>query len=308
MIDSFATVTPQGASIVSLFVLALIPSALILAIVVGVIAVVLVRDRDRPGAPEPAQIEGHRTLEIAWTAIPLLLLAVFFGLMLRTMQTVNAEPGPALRVQVIGHQWWWEFRYPDLGIVTANELHVPVGQPVRFELMSGDVIHSFWVPRIGWKKDAIPGTTTVMSVEVDQPGIYDGACTEYCGTQHAWMRIRVVAQPADQFAAWTSAQQAPATASQDPVAARGQQLFLANTCVSCHTVAGTSAAGTVGPNLTHIGSRATLGGGVAELAPANLQQWIRDPHALKPGVLMPAYGSFAPDDLAALAAYLDSLK
>ena len=308
MIDSFATVTPQGASIVDLFVLALVSSALILALVVGVIGVVLLRNRERPGDPEPAQVEGHRTLEIVWTAIPLLVLAVFFGLMLRTMQTVNAEPESPLRVEVIGHQWWWEFRYPDLGIVTANELHVPVGQPVRFELMSGDVIHSFWVPRIGWKKDAIPGTTTVMSVEVDQPGIYDGACTEYCGTQHAWMRIRVVAQPADQFAAWTSAQQAPATASQDPVAARGQQLFLANTCVSCHTVAGTSAAGTVGPNLTHIGSRATLGGGVAELAPANLQQWIRDPHALKPGVLMPAYGSFAPDDLAALAAYLDSLK
>lgn len=308
MIDSFATVTPQGASIVSLFVLALVPSALILAIVVGVIAIVLVRHRDRPGAPEPAQIEGHRTLEIAWTAIPLLVLAVFFALMLRTMQTVEAEPESALRVQVTGHQWWWEFRYPDLGIVTANELHVPVGQPVRLELASGDVIHSFWVPRIGWKKDAMPGTTNVMSVQVDRAGVYDGACTEYCGTQHAWMRIRVVAQPADQFAAWTTAQQAPASSPQDPVAAQGQQVFLANTCVNCHTVAGTSAAGTVGPSLTHVGSRTTIAGGVAELVPANLQQWIRDPHALKPGVRMPAYGSFAPDDLAALAAYLDSLK
>jgi cytochrome c oxidase subunit II len=308
VIDAFATVTPQGASIVDLFMLALIPSALILAVVVGVIAVVLVRHRERPGDPEPVQVEGHWMLEVVWTAIPLLLLAVFFGLMLRTMQTVNAEPEAALRVQAIGHQWWWEFRYPDLGIVTANELHVPVGQPLRLELAAEDVIHSFWVPRIGWKKDAIPGTVNVMSVRVDQAGVFDGACTEYCGTQHAWMRIRVMAQSSDQFQGWASAQQAPASTPQDPVAARGPQLFLANTCVSCHTIAGTSAAAMVGPNLTHVGSRATLGAGVADLAPATLRQWIRDPHALKPGVLMPAYGSFAPDDLAALAAYLDSLK
>jgi cytochrome c oxidase subunit 2 len=308
VIDSLAAVTPQGAAILELFVLSLLPSALILAIVVGGIAYVLIRHRERPGDPEPPQIYGHRAVEVVWTVIPLLLLLVSFGLTLRTMQTVNAETDSALRVQVIGHQWWWEFRYPDLGIVTANELHLPVGTPVRLEITSIDVIHSFWSPRIGWKKDAIPGAVNVMAVRVDQAGTYDGACSEYCGTQHAWMRISVVAQPQDAFQSWVTAQQAPAQTPTDPVAIRGQQLFTSNTCVGCHTVAGTSAAGTVGPNLTHLASRATIGAGVVPQSSATLQTWIHNPDEYKPGVLMPAYGSFSSDDLVALATYLESLK
>jgi cytochrome c oxidase subunit II len=308
VIDSLAAVTPQGAAILELFVLALLPSVLILAIVVGGLAYVLIRHRERPGDPEPPQIHGHRAVEVVWTVIPLLTLLVFFGLTLRTMQTVNAESDAPLRVQVIGHQWWWEFRYPDLGVVTANELHLPVGTPVRLELTSGDVIHSFWSPRIGWKKDAIPGTVNTMSVRVDQAGTFDGACTEYCGTQHAWMRISVVAQPEDQFQTWVTAQQIPAQTPSDPVALRGQQLFTSSTCVGCHTIAGTSASGTVGPNLTHLASRATIGAGVVPQSSATLQTWIHNPDEYKPGVLMPAYASFSSDDLVALAAYLESLK
>jgi cytochrome c oxidase subunit 2 len=306
--ESFAVVTPQGTSIVELFWLAMVPSALILAIVLGGIVVVLVRDRGGVNVPDPEPRHYGRALEITWTAIPLLLVIVFFGLGLRTMAVVNAEPEPALRVQVIGHQWWWEFRYPDLGIVTANELHVPTGVPVRLELLSADVIHSFWVPRFGWKKDAIPTRSNSLSVQVNEAGTYDGACTEYCGTQHAWMRITVVAQPQAELDAWVKAQQTPAAAPTDALAQRGRDLFASSTCVNCHAVAGTNANARVGPDLSHVGSRATIGAGVAQRNADTLQQWIQSPQAIKPGVLMPGYPALGQSDLAALAAYLDGLK
>jgi cytochrome c oxidase subunit 2 len=309
--EGFAAVTEQGRPIVGLFWLSMLPSALIFLIVVGVIAVVLIRDRDRPGAAEPEPPRHGRALEITWTAIPLLLLTGFFGLTLRTMQTVNAEPQPpdsAMRVQVIGHQWWWEFRYPDLGIVTANELHLPVGVPVRLELTTNDVIHTFWVPRFGWKKDSIPNKLNTVSVRVDEPGVFDGACSEYCGTQHAWMRITVVASAQGELDGWARAQQAPPPQPQDALARRGQELFASSTCVNCHTVAGANAASRVGPDLSHVGSRATIGAGVAPRSAETLAQWVRDPGSLKPGVLMPAYASLGQGDLAALAAYLDGLK
>jgi len=306
--ESFAVVTPQGTSVAELFWLAMIPSALILLIVFGGIAMVLIRDRDRPGATDPEPQQHGRALEVTWTAIPLLLLAVFFGLGLRTMAVVNAEPENALRVQVVGHQWWWEFRYPDQGIVTANELHVPIGVPLRLELSTDDVIHTLYVPRFGWKKDSIPGYVNVMSVRVDQPGTYDGACSEYCGTQHAWMRIMVVAHADDQFEAWARTQQAPPPTPTDALARHGQELFANSTCVNCHNVAGLTDNVRVGPDLSHVGSRATIGAGVVLRGPDTLAQWVHDPNSIKPGVLMPLYGSFSQDDLAALAAYLDSLK
>ena len=308
MPESFAVVTPQGASIVELFWLAMVPSVLILAIVFGGIVWVLLRDRGGLDVPDPEPRHYGRALEITWTAVPLVLVIVFFLLGLRTMAVVNAEPEPALRVQVIGHQWWWEFRYPDLGIVAANELHVPTGVPVRLELQAADVVHSFWVPKFGWKKDAIPTRTNTMTVLVNEAGTFEGACTEYCGTQHAWMRITVVAQPQSEMDAWAKSQQTPAPPPTESLAQRGRDLFLASTCVSCHAVAGTSAVGRVGPDLSHIGSRGTIGGGVAERNAQTLEDWVRNPQSVKPGVLMPGYSGLAQGDLAALAAYLDSLK
>jgi cytochrome c oxidase subunit II len=302
---SFDPVTPQGASISDLFVLALIPTALIFLLVVGVLIAAIVRFRGRPGDADPPQVEGNRRLELAWTAAPAFLLAVFFVLTVRTMSSVNAESPSAMRVEVVGHQWWWEYRYPDLNVVTANELHVPVGVPLRLELTSNDVIHSFWAPQFGWKKDAIPGQTNTMPVQIDQPGVYDGTCTEYCGTQHAWMRVRVVAQSTDEFNAWVQQQQQPAPSSQDPTAARGQQVFTGSTCVNCHTLRGTAANGQVGPDLTHFGSRSIIGAGVLENTPDNLRQWISNPQAIKPGVLMPGYSSLSDDDLTALVTYLE---
>ena len=313
----FGTATPQGRAIADLFVAALALSALILALVYGLLAYALRRYRGRPGDPEPPQVEGNRRLELIWTATPLLLLVVVFVLTVQTMRAVDTPPDApgTLRVQAIGHQWWWEFRYPDLGVVTANELHAPVGVPLRVELEAADVIHSFWVPALGWKRDAIPGKTNVMALRVDEAGVYDGACAEFCGVQHAWMRIRLVAEPAEQFGAWVRGQQQPAAAppadtpgpGKVSLVARGQQVFLQLTCVNCHTVRGTPAAGRVGPDLTHVGSRATLGGGVVDNTPDTMARWIRDARTLKPGVLMPPF-ALSDDDLSALAAYLRGLQ
>ena len=309
MIDSLAAVTPQGAAILELFWLALLPAALILAIVVGGITYVLIRHRARPGDPDPPQVYGHGTVEVVWTVVPLLTLAVFFGLTLRTMQTVNAEPAGALRVQVIGHQWWWEFRYPDLGIVTANELHLPVSEiverrPAVLHLEAVDVAHSFWIPQLNGKTDVIPNHPNRTWVEPLRVGSYYGQCAEYCGTQHANMLIRVVIHPKNEFDAWVAAQQAiPPGAGADT----GRAVFFATACINCHTVRGTSARGTFGPDLTHLMSRATLGAGVIQNTRENLTRWVRDPAHFKPGALMPAM-NLSDGDVEAVVTYLTTLK
>jgi cytochrome c oxidase subunit 2 len=302
-IDGFTPVTPQGDAVVNLFVLELILATLVCLAVIAVLCIALVRFRDRPGADMPRQLHGNTRLEIAWTAAPALLLVVLYVLTLRTMSTVEAEAASAMRVQVIAHQWWWEYRYPDLGIVTANELQVPVGQPIRLELESADVVHNFWIPQFGWKKDNTPNHTTIMNVTVNEAGVFDGACTEFCGPQHAWMRIRVIASPADQFQAWAARHQQPA-----PVAdARGLQVFQQSTCINCHAIQGVGEA-RVGPDLSHFGSRTIIGSGVLENTPDNLAAWIADPQRIKPGALMPGYPDLPPDDVRALAAYLEGLK
>jgi cytochrome c oxidase subunit II len=304
--ESLAPITPQGGAIATLFWLALAISALIFALVVGVLTVALVRDRARPGDPDPEQVHGNRTLEITWTAVPALILAVMFVLTVRTMVFADAEEASPLRVQVIGHQWWWEYRYPDFGIVTANELYLPVGRQARLEQTSADVVHDFWVPQFGRKRDLVPNLVNATVVSPDQVGTFRGFCAEFCGTQHAWMQITAVTQPADQFEAWVRGQQAPAPPPSDPTQARGLELFTSNTCANCHAIAGTAAAARVGPDLSHVGSRATLGAGVVGNSPEALQRWIRDPQAIKPGVLMPGYPNLSDADLAALAAYLSS--
>jgi cytochrome c oxidase subunit 2 len=221
------------------------------------------------------------------------------------MRGVDAAQPGAPRLYVIGHQWWWEYAYPDLGVITANELHVPVGVGLAIDLESRDVIHSFFVPHFGLMRDAVPGKTNHLSLSVDRAGTFDGVCTQFCGAQHAWMRQRITAEPRDQFDAWVAQQRQPASASGAP----GQQVFLQNTCVSCHAIRGLPAPAQVGPDLTHFGSRSTLGAGVLDNTPANLRSWIRNPHSIKPGVLMPAFGaSLSDQDLDALVDYLESLK
>lgn len=302
-VDGFTPVTPQGGAVINLFTLELILASLVSGGVAVAAFYAMYRFRDRPGAPEPAQFHGNTQLELAWTAAPLLLLVVLFVLMVRTMSAVEAEAASALRVRVIAHQWWWEYEYPDLGIITANELHVPVGQPVRLELESADVVHNFWIPRFGWKKDNTPNHVTPMNVLVDQPGVYDGACTEFCGAQHAWMRIRVVATPPDQFQSWVAQNQRPASVANP----RGQQVFQQRTCINCHAIQGVSGA-RVGPDLSHFGSRTTIGSGVLENTSDNLRAWIAETQRVKPGALMPAYPDLPEDELRALVEYLEGLK
>jgi cytochrome c oxidase subunit 2 len=263
------------------------------------------RARDADGPVEPRQVEGNRRLEVAWTVAPSLLLAGVFVAVVQTMRSVEATPADAQRLRIVGHQFWWEFQYPDRGVVTANELHVPVGVPLRVDLESVDVIHSFWVPQFGWMRDAVPGKLNQMSLLVQRAGAYDGGCNQYCGAQHAWMRERIFADAPEQFESWAQEQSQPAAPSSLP----GQQVFLQNTCVSCHAIRGLANA-QVGPDLTHLGSRQTLAGGVLPNTPdgQNLRRWIRDPQEIKPGVLMPSFHNLTDQELTDLVAYLESLR
>jgi cytochrome c oxidase subunit II len=305
-VESFDPVTRQGLSITSLFWLELGISAVLLALVVGILVTVLIRFRaPATDIVDPPQVQGNRRLEIVWTVTPALILAIMFVLVVQTMRTVDAAQPNAQSLVIVGHQWWWEYTFPDQQVIAANELHVPVGSPLQVSLQSGDVIHSFHVPQFGWMRDLVPGKTNQMSVLVERAGLYDGTCNQYCGLQHAWMRVRVVAEPADQFNAWLQVQRSSVT----PSGARGEQLFQSHTCVSCHTIRGLSTASvTVGPDLTHVGGRATLGAGVIDNTRDNLLAWIRNAQSIKPGVLMPPFQNVSDADLAALADYLESLK
>jgi cytochrome c oxidase subunit 2 len=293
-------------------------SAAIFVVVAGLLAYSIVdslaRDRRRAGTGtrEPPQVYGSTQIELAWTVVPFLIVVVMFLATARYIFGIEgAQPPPgALRVTVVGHQWWWEIRYPDLGIVTANELHVPVSDPAGatptfITLESADVIHSFWVPQLAGKVDVIPNRTNRVWIDPVRPGLFVGQCAEYCGVQHAWMLLRVVVHPAAEFARWVAAQQAPAV--DDPAVRAGREVFEKVACVSCHTVRGTPANGVFGPDLTHLMSRETLGAGVAPNTPERLRAWVHDPAALKPGALMPAM-QLAGDDLDRLVAYLASLR
>ena len=302
---SFDPVSPQGLSISNLFWFELIVSGLLLALVVGVLVIALTRFRAAPGdATEPPQRHGNRRLEVIWTVSPAVLLAIVFVLVIATIRTVDADQPGARTLRVVGHQWWWEYVYADPQATTANELHVPTGTPLQMSLESIDVIHSFHVPQFGWMQDLVPGKANRMSILVDRAGVYDGYCNQYCGLQHAWMRVRVVAEPPDQFNTWIQQQREPVT----PSGARGEQVFLQNTCVACHAIRGLPPTADIGPDLTHVGGRSTLGAGVIDNTPDNLRRWIFNPQAIKPGVLMPAYQKLGDADLSALVDYLESLK
>lgn len=285
-------------------------ASLIFAGVLVALVVFTIRYRDGArGASRGAtpQIHGHRGLEIAWTAAPVAVLAAVFVLSLVTLSAIGrgatfGSLEPPLRIAVIGHQWWFEFRYPD-GTVTANEPHIPTGVPVELELASADVIHDLWIPELGAKTDVVPGQTNVLRLFSARPGVFSGACAEFCGLEHAWMRVRVVAEPRAAFDTWLAAQAAPASVT----TARGQQVFTAAVCVSCHVVRGLAAGTSIGPDLTHLASRATIAGGVLPNTADGLRAWISDPQRYKPGVLMPKV-PLTDADLNALVAYLGSLR
>ena len=279
-----------------------------IALVVGLaLAWILVRFRDRPGVSRvPAQTRGHTLLEISWTIAPaLVLLAIAIPTIQVIFRTQAAPPRDALEITVYGHQWWWEFRYPALQVVTANELHVPAGRPVALTLQGPDVIHSFWVPRLGGKRDVIPGRLNRLTFTAETPGEYRGQCAEFCGVSHANMGMRVIVDAPDAFARWVAAQKTE-LAEPAGLAAEGKAIFAGRACVGCHTIRGVSS-GALGPDLTTFGSRHTLAAGLLPISVDNVAAWLKNPPALKPDAKMPALG-LTDEQARAVATYLIGLK
>lgn len=305
----------------------------IFVFVEGLLLFALWRFRAREGDGDvPEQVHGHTALEIGWTLAP---AAILFFIAIPTIKTIFVTQGEPpdrdpIEVTVTGHQWWWEFEYPDLGVVTANELHVPRGRTVRLTMSSDDVIHSFWAPRIGGKRDLNPGSETTLWFTPDSTGVYEGQCAELCGTSHANMRFRVFVDEPDAFDAWVDARARPVefetalsapadttgpAAAPDTAAAAapraappaGFQAFLTSGCAACHAIDGTPAGGRLGPDLTHFGSRTTLAAGLLPNTPENLAGWLRTPDSVKPGVLMPDL-NLSEAKIDTLVTFLEGLK
>jgi len=275
-------------------------------------AVIKFRQRKHDDDVEPPQVYGSNQMELAWTVLPVLIVVVLF---LSTAQVIHRvqdarRPADAIQVTVTAHQFWWEYGYDQYGFVAANELHVPVSDPEHptptyLALLSADVDHSFWVPRLAGKTDLIPNHPNSMWIDPQETGLFLGQCSQYCGAQHAKMLLRVYVQNREDFDRWVHEQQQPAVA--DPSVAAGRALFQAKLCFICHTIRGTPAAGKVGPDLTHLMSRDTIGSGAVPNTPENLRKWIRDPGTFKPGSLMPPQ-TLTDQELDQIAAYLETLR
>jgi cytochrome c oxidase subunit 2 len=298
----------------SLSIFVLMVTAAIFLVVFSLLAYAVVKFRKRKVSDgrEPAQVYGSSQLELAWTVIPILIVVVLFLATARVIASIQNAPRPssAMEVTVIGHQFWWEYRYPSLKVVTANELHIPVSDPAHptptfLTLLSADTDHSFWVPRLGGKTDLIPNHPNNMWMDPRETGLYLGQCAQYCGTQHAKMLLRVYVQTRAEFDRWIQEQSQPARIG-DAVS-EGQRIFERTACVNCHTVAGTAAKGRFGPDLTHLMSRETIASGAAPNTPENLRLWIQDPSVFKPGSKMPAMG-LSDQELSAVTTYMETLR
>jgi cytochrome c oxidase subunit II len=296
----------------SYFVLSI--TGLIFLVVFTLLAYAIIKFRRKSGdsGREPAQVYGSTQIELAWTVIPVLIVVILFAATARVIHAIQdaAKPSTALDVTVIGHQFWWEFRYPALGIVTANELHIPASDPAQptptfLKLLSADTDHSFWIPQLAGKTDLIPNRVNQLWMDPRQPGIYLGQCAQYCGTQHAKMLLRVSVDSPEDFDAWVRAQKQPA--NQDDKELAGRRVFETTSCVNCHAVGGTNGTGHFGPDLTHLMSRSTIAAGAAENTPEDLRLWIQNPDAIKPGSLMPSM-KLSDAELDAVVRYLETLR
>ncbi len=282
------------------------------AVFVGVLAMTLIFSfmyREKEGV-EAIQIHGNSRLEVLWTFIPVVIVVVMAVPTFNTIVELEGEaPDDALEVLATGHQWWFEFEIPELGVVTANELHLPVDRPVVVKLLSDDVIHSFWVPRLMGKKDMVPGHENQIWFTPNETGEFIGQCAEFCGLSHANMRFRVFVQEPGDFDAWVANNVSGSEAPDDELIQQGMQQFTASGCIGCHTVRGNDLAqGQVGPDLTGVGSRTTIASATIENTPENLARWIRDSASIKPGSLMPPFPTLTDDQIAGLVAYLESLE
>ena len=310
----FAPQSTPARSIFDLSLFVLIITGIIFLVVAVLLVYSILKFRARPAGSdvEPAQVYGSTQIELAWTIIPTLVVVVLFLATARVLHAVQDAPMPAsaVEVTVIGHQFWWEYRYPRLGVVTANELHIPVSDPAHptptfLQLLSADTDHSFWVPELAGKTDLIPNHPNRMWMDPDRTGTFVGQCAQYCGTQHAKMLLRVSVDSPEDFAEWVREQQRPAVP--DERVAAGKRVFETTACINCHSVNGTVANGRFGPDLTHLMSRATLAAGAAPNTPENLRLWIQNPDAVKHGSLMPAM-KLSESDLDALVGYLETLR
>jgi cytochrome c oxidase subunit 2 len=281
----------------------------IAVVIFGVVVVLLVWGAHRQPTAEEEQHDhpfGTRLVWIGGIIIPIIVLALVFGLSIAQMSASGGQSNE-LTVQVIGHQWWWEVQYPQSKVTTANEIHIPVGQRVNVLVTSADVIHAFWVPELQGKMDAIPGQSNSIQLEASKAGTYRGDCLTYCGLQHANMNFLVVAESQDQFTSWLSGQSTTPSPPSDPQLLHGQQVLLSSACAYCHTIDGTNASGKAGPDLTHLASRQQIAAGTLPNTAGALGGWIVDPQTAKPGNKMPPE-NFSGPDLQALIAYLESLK
>jgi cytochrome c oxidase subunit II len=308
----FNSASPNARATAQLFNFVFIIEGVVFVIVEAALIYAVIRFSRKQGSGLPKQIDGNMYLELTWTIIPAILLAIIFFVSLNTLRTVssatteNSTAGAPLHVQVIGHQWFWEFVYPDQHIVTANEMVVPVGSQVIVDVKTVDVIHSYWIPELGGKIDAIPGITNQLYFQAEKTGTFSGQCAEFCGADHAQMRMTVISVTAEDYAAWVKSQQAPLHLFSGDAAA-GEQLYMGMACIGCHTINNTKSQGKVGPDLTHFASRTTFAGGVLENNTDNLSKWLANPQAIKPGNLMPNF-NLGSDGIKMLVAFLESLK
>jgi cytochrome c oxidase subunit 2 len=303
--SALSPATPQAQAISRLLIAVIVMASAIAALVTGLVVWAMVRYRDR-GGPAPVQSEGKKSIEIAYTVIPLAMMIALFVGTVATMGLAEPQPAKTPTLVIIAHQWWWEVRYPDAHVVTANEIHLPAGVAMQLALESGDVIHELWIPQLGPKMDAVPGQTNRMVLEGTTLGTYLGFCAEFCGACHAQMRCRVIVESPQDFAVWeASQQQLPVGVSGE--AEQGRALFLSSSCMQCHAVEGTAAVGSAGPDLTHFASRGILAAGALENTPENLRRWLADPQAIKPGCHMPNMKLSTPQ-IEEVARYLESLK
>jgi cytochrome c oxidase subunit II len=287
-----------------------------LAVFLLVLAV-LFRGLTRSGRRTEVGTAGDDRAAIRWilaggVALPAVVLVPLFVFTLQTLAQLESPKGKALEIVITGWRWWWDVQYapgqdPQLRVRTANEIHIPVGQPVRIRLRSGDVIHSFWAPALQGKTDLVPGRVNTTWIQADSVGVFRGGCAEYCGLQHARMQFRVIAQQPAAFAAWLEQQRRPATPASDPLSRAGQSVFMSSGCGSCHMVRGTLARGLTGPDLTHFATRSTIAAGTLPNSRGHLAGWIGNPQAIKPGNLMPRT-LLQPTELQSLLAYLGSLR
>jgi cytochrome c oxidase subunit 2 len=305
-----STLAPQGPAaerIAGLWWIMLGVAGVIYAMVIVLLLIGLFRRRQSELEGERRPTDGRAWILGGGVALPMAVLIVLFALTISTMASLAAPAGDALTIELIGHQWWWEVRYPDGPITTANELHIPAGRQVRLSLTSVDVIHSFWAPELHGKIDLTPGRTSSFWIEARQPGVYRGFCAEYCGDQHAHMALLVIAEPPERFAAWLERQRQAAPAPTDPQAQQGLIVFQRAGCALCHTIRDAPAATGAGPDLTHLADRRTIAAGALANTRDNLSSWLRDPQAIKPGNRMPSPDLTA-EELQALLVYLEGLK